>query len=88
MLRKHVIVHGEVQGVGFRYHARAEATRLRVAGFARNLPDGTVEVEMEGEDLDVATMLDWLAKGPDWAVVSNIEERDIQPAGETGFRID
>lgn len=86
-MRKHVIVSGEVQGVGFRYIARTQAKRFRISGYARNLSDGTVEVEIEGADPDIAKMLDWLANGPEWAVVSHIEVRDLESTGETEFRI-
>ena len=48
-----------MQGVGFRYYANAEAARLGVAGFVRNLDDGSVEVEAEGERDAVANFVAW-----------------------------
>lgn len=87
MIRKHITVHGEVQGVGFRYHAQATATQLGVSGYTRNLPDGTVEVEVEGEESAVARMVEWLGVGPAWATVSQVDASDIPPTGETGFSI-
>ncbi len=45
---KHVIFRGHVQGVGFRYTARQTARQYRVAGFVRNLPDGAVEMFIQG----------------------------------------
>ena len=51
---RHVIFRGRVQGVGFRYTAHEIAGRYEVAGFVRNLPDGTVEMLLQGD----ATQID------------------------------
>ncbi|PWC06346.1 acylphosphatase [Mycetocola zhujimingii] len=87
MIRKHVIVHGSVQGVGFRYWTRAEAARLSVTGWVRNRLDGTVEAEVEGTDSDVASLLDWLQHGPSSAVVSGVDSADIDVRGDTEFAV-
>ena len=87
MVRKRVIVRGEVQGVGFRWNARAEAARLGVTGYARNLRDGTVEAEVEGSDAAVARMLDWLRHGPRFAQVDALDVTDVAPEGSTAFDI-
>lgn len=50
MERHEVLFRGMVQGVGFRYSARAIARNHNVAGYVRNLPDGRVEVVVEGEE--------------------------------------
>ncbi len=66
--RAHVIFSGYVQGVGFRFTARMLASHFPVTGYVRNLPDGTVEVEAEGERSDVESYLDGLrAKMKDYA---------------------
>ena len=49
---------GTVQGVGFRYTARSLASQFDVSGFVRNLPDGRVQVVVEGEPMEVAAFLD------------------------------
>jgi acylphosphatase len=49
VIRRTYIVHGHVQGVGFRATAREIAERHPVTGYVKNLPDGTVELVMEGE---------------------------------------
>jgi len=49
-----VFFQGHVQGVGFRYQARQVAQGFEVAGFVRNLPDGRVQLEAEGEEAEVA----------------------------------
>lgn len=87
MIRKHIIVRGEVQGVGFRYHAQATATQLGVAGFTRNLADGTVELEVEGDEAAVDRMVEWLGVGPAWATVDQVDVTEAPSTGETGFSI-
>lgn len=49
-IRKHIIFYGRVQGVGFRYYAVNKANQLGLTGWVRNLPDGTVEMEVQGEE--------------------------------------
>lgn len=87
MIRKRAIVRGRVQGVGFRWSARAQADRLGVTGFARNLPDGTVEVEAEGSEAAVEQMLHWLHHGPRLAEVHALEVTEVPVQGSAAFDI-
>jgi acylphosphatase len=87
MIRRRVVVHGFVQGVGFRYTARLEAARLGVAGWVRNRADGTVEAEIEGDEASVTAMLDWFAAGPRGAIVERTEVSDLEPTGEREFLV-
>lgn len=80
-----MVVHGLVQGVGFRYYALHEATHLSLAGYVRNRPDGAVELEFEGTDAAVSRMLTWLRHGPSSAVVDALDVSDLAPLGEAGF---
>ncbi|MCU1440067.1 MAG: acylphosphatase [Rhodoglobus sp.] len=80
-------VSGRVQGVGFRWSARSEARRLGVAGFVRNLPNGSVEVEAEGDEPAVDAMLDWLAHGPPGALVDDVTTEPLDPEGSETFEI-
>lgn len=57
------IVHGHVQGVGFRWTTRSVLERLGLRGGAENLPDGTVRVEATGAASDIEALLTWL-RGP------------------------
>ena len=82
MIRKRVIVRGRVQGVGFRWAAQAEAETLGVAGYVRNLPDGTVQAELEGPETAVQRMLAWLHHGPPHAVVHGIDITDLDPTSD------
>ncbi len=56
--RAHVIFSGFVQGVGFRYTTKMLASGYALTGWVRNLPDGTVEVEAQGEKEEIRTFLD------------------------------
>ncbi|MEE6281555.1 acylphosphatase [Georgenia sunbinii] len=85
MRRSHAIVSGRVQGVGYRLSCVRQAEALGVAGWVRNLPDGTVEAVLEGEDDAVAGALRWLHDGPSGARVERVEVRDEEPLGEQGF---
>ncbi|SDX17553.1 acylphosphatase [Marininema mesophilum] len=49
MQRRHLIVHGHVQGVGFRWFTQRTALRLKIYGWVRNRADGTVEIDAQGE---------------------------------------
>jgi len=65
-------VSGRVQGVFFRASTRHEAERLGVSGYARNLPDGRVEVLACGPKPLVEELCAWLSKGPPQAQVNNV----------------
>ncbi|MFJ3202213.1 acylphosphatase [Streptomyces sp. NPDC086989] len=82
-----VVVHGVVQGVFFRDTCRRTALGHDVAGWVRNLPDGTVEAAFEGAEDAVAAMVDWAHHGPDGASVTRVELRREPPEGLEGFEI-
>ena len=86
MIRRRLIVHGFVQGVGFRYSLARQAQSRGVAGYAANEPDGTVEVVLEGEPDAVDALVRWCEQGPRGAVVERVEAFDEQPEGLSGFR--
>ena len=66
------IVRGRVQGVYFRASTRAEALRLDLAGYASNLPDGSVEVVAEGPEESLRSLVDYLHRGPTQARVESV----------------
>jgi acylphosphatase len=88
MKRVHVWISGRVQGVFFRARTKSAALSLGLRGWVRNLPDGRVEALFEGDDPDVAAMLEWCRKGPPLSDVRNIDIRE-EPAGNglNGFAI-
>lgn len=85
MVRRRVIVHGRVQGVGFRYSVARQAQSRSVAGSAANRPDGTVEVVLEGEPEAVESLVRWCEQGPRGAVVDRVDVSEEQPEGLLGF---
>jgi acylphosphatase len=69
-------VSGIVQGVGFRYFAQRAAERIHVSGYAKNLPDGRVEVYAIGTAEELAKLRSILERGPWGASVSEVKEED------------
>lgn len=89
MTTKQVFYEGRVQGVGFRYTTKQIAMGFDVTGWVRNLTDGRVELQVEGEDEDVAEFLEELEENS--VLAGNIRgtERHDAPALEnvSGFSI-
>lgn len=77
----HVVVHGRVQGVGFRYTAQSKAVRLGLKGWIRNCPDGTVESHFEGSREQTGKFLLWLKHGPPGSRVLRIDKKSTNPQG-------
>jgi len=67
-------IEGNVQGVWFRDSTRQQAVRLGLTGYARNCPDGSVEVLACGPAEAISALRDWLRHGPPMAEVSGIDE--------------
>ena len=85
----HVRVTGVVQGVGFRWFVREKARRLGLAGWVRNLSDGSVEVVAEGDQGQLDLLLGELKKGPPGAIVDSIlpESKEAQHPLSSPFGI-
>jgi acylphosphatase len=82
---RHFLVLGKVQGVYYRHSTRFEADRLLIRGFARNLPDGSVEVIAQGAASAVEQLRAWLRHGPPQARVDEVREMppgDVAPLPE------
>jgi acylphosphatase len=80
-------VSGRVQGVFYRASARHKATELGISGYARNLPDGRVEVLMAGTPASIQAMTDWLRLGPPAARVLDVEVFEINPEEAVGVPV-
>ena len=86
--RTRLRITGRVQGVWYRGATAAEARKLGVEGWIRNLPDGSVEALIEGEPAAVRVLVEWCRTGPPGAHVTHVTECP-EPAGDdlTGFCI-
>jgi acylphosphatase len=83
------LIKGDVQGVGYRFFAQRAAARHQIVGYVRNCPDGTVEAWAEGPASNVEAFKQDLATGPQWAVVDQVEEINLEPTGTySAFRIE
>jgi len=71
------IVGGRVQGVWFRAATREQALRLGINGYAKNLPDGRVEVVASASDDAIAELERWLWQGPPLAKVDSVSRQDL-----------
>lgn len=85
MVRARAIVKGVVQGVGFRYFASRLADRYGVTGYAKNLPNGDVEIEAEGEKSVVMAFLNDIRIGPRHAHVSTMHVEWLEPKNYKRF---
>jgi acylphosphatase len=82
------IIRGRVQGVGFRWFVMREAERLHLGGYARNLPDGSVEVVSQGPEDALEKLEQQLRRGPSHARIDDVArlqvplERDVPTSFE------
>ncbi|MBQ6621867.1 MAG: acylphosphatase [Mogibacterium sp.] len=74
ILRKHIIFHGAVQGVGFRYRAEHAARRVGATGWVRNEWDGTVRMEIQGTEAQIDQVILLIERG----TFVRIERMDVQ----------
>ena len=75
-------VHGRVQGVGFRWFVREAARRRGIAGWVRNRPDGSVELEVSGSEPSVRELIAVVREGPPGARVDTVRETNSGEADE------
>src|SRR5207245_1597842 len=85
VIRRRVVVSGEVQGVFFRDTCRRVAERHGASGWVRNLPDGTVEAVFEGEPDAVEELVSWSRQGPPTAIVDRVLVYEEKPREASGF---
>jgi acylphosphatase len=87
VVRYRVLISGRVQGVNFRGTCQWMAWQHGVAGWVRNLADGSVEAVFEGPAEHVQHLLDWVQRGPRLAAVADVAVRAEQPEGLGTFQI-
>jgi len=78
----YIRIFGTVQGVGFRRYIQINAIRLGIKGYAKNLPDGSVEVVAEGYEESLNKLLEIIRRGPPLSKVENIEYKSEEYRGE------
>jgi acylphosphatase len=86
--RARVYVSGKVQGVFFRDATREKAEQLGLAGWVRNIPDGRVEMLLDGPSDKVREMVRWCKEGPSHADVEDVDTEFEASAGDLeGFEV-
>jgi acylphosphatase len=85
LIRRRVVVHGIVQGVGFRVSVTRRARERNARGWVRNRPDGAVEAVFEGEPEAVEALVRFCREGPRGASVVRVEVSDEEPEGLSRF---
>ncbi|WP_053960652.1 acylphosphatase [Sulfobacillus thermosulfidooxidans] len=86
--RYRIEVVGRVQGVGFRQSAWEVAQRYHIAGWVRNCSERTrVQLEIEGEQEQLSSFIDWLKQGPTLARVDHLYQEEIPVQGISQFEI-
>lgn len=87
MVARQLLIHGRVQGVGFRQSLQASATAAGLDGWVRNRRDGTVEAVLSGDDARVQAVIDWTYQGPGLAKVVHVDIRECETPKVVGFTI-
>lgn len=80
--RAHLIVSGHVQGVYYRSTSAEKGLALGLTGWAKNLPNSTVEIVAEGDQDQIAELIKWCHKGPPSARVEGVDIAWEAPTGE------
>ena len=81
------LITGRVQGVFFRDSTRQQARRFDIRGYAKNLPDGRVEVIACGDADNLDKLINWLYSGPEYSQVDNVTVHTINIDVPSGFYI-
>ena len=84
---RQLLVHGVVQGVGFRWALAAQAERAGVRGWVRNRAGGSVEAHLEGAPDAVQSIIEWAQVGPRYARVSHVEVHSVADEAAASFEI-
>ncbi len=87
MQRKYALAEGQVQGVGFRWFVWEQARRFGLTGYVRNLPDGTVEMELQGSPETLAFALQTIREGRRPIHVEQLTVSDLPVRPESGFQL-
>lgn len=83
-IRKHILFYGRVQGVGFRYYAVNKANQLGLTGWVQNLYDGSVEMEVQGEETRIDQLVIFLQERS-YIWIEKLDAETIPLKEEYGF---
>lgn len=78
-VRARILIEGRIQGMNFRYNTQQQATRLELVGFVRNLSDGRIEIDVQGEQEQVDKLLAWCQEEPHSSHIKSILFRYDEP---------
>ena len=88
IIKKHLVISGKVQGVGFRYWMKNLATNNNISGWVKNRSSGDVEALIIGQEKEVQKLIKQCKIGPCSATIQNIQINDYnQDCSEKGFNI-
>lgn len=87
MIRKEFYAYGRVQGVGFRFYIATLSSSYKLTGFAKNLTDGSVQIQLQGDALDIEKAKDSILKPYRFISVDSLTEKEIPVVEEIGFSI-
>ncbi len=82
-----ILVHGRVQGVGFRYAAQNQARALGLKGWVENRPDGSVYIMLRGPAAACMQFISWCRTGPGYSWVEKTEVKETELSSLSHFRI-
>ena len=82
-----ITVSGKVQGVWYRKSTKETAKRLGIHGFVKNLENGNVYIEAEGDETQLKELVDWCHHGPEFALVSQVKFKEDAVQGFDAFEI-
>ena len=77
-MKKHIIIKGKVQGVGYRYWLYKTAMQRNIDGWVKNKISGEVEALLVGKEADVNNLIKLCKKGPMMAEVKNVSEKNYE----------
>ncbi len=82
MKRIHLIISGDVHGVGYRVWAKKQAKDLGISGWVKNRDDKSVELVAEGQQTELEALIKRCKRGPDVAWVERVDVQWLPPTGE------
>lgn len=87
MKHLNITITGKVQGVFFRATTKAVADQLGIKGFVKNLENGAVYTEAEGDDFSLESFLEWCHEGPQRSVVEKVESTEGEVKNYRNFEV-